>query len=243
VSESKLTALTPIRVVAADALITTSQAVAQLVVGITPQVVHPSVHIPRANGGGLLPQGTRLETVLGVACRLVSIKGIIYLIRALAVLQAEFPELRLEIAGTGSERPIIESEAETLGLKDRVAFLGWQADLAPVLARWDIFVQPSLEEGFGIAALEAMAAGLPVVATAVGGISELVKAGQTGWLVPPGDPEALAERLRALLLDVEQRRRMGEAGRKRAMENFSVERMVAEISNIYDELLQRRNPQ
>ena len=84
------------------------------------------------------------------------------------------------------------------GLEGHVKFLGWIDDLPSLLSRWDIFVMPSLEEGFPIAALDAMAAGLPVVATAVGGVPELIEDGKTGWLVPPRDAEALASRLRLL---------------------------------------------
>jgi len=177
------------------------------------------------------------NTVLGTAGRLVPLKGIIYLIRALAVLHKDSPGVRLEIAGSGPERSALEHEIHLQRLEDRVSFLGWQAELERLMATWDIYVQPSLGEPFGIAALEAMAAGLPVVATAAGGLPELVEDGRTGWLVPPCDPVALADRIRVLLLNPDQQRSMGSAGRKRAREAFSVDRMVNEISSIYDELL------
>jgi glycosyltransferase involved in cell wall biosynthesis len=148
----------------------------------------------------------------------------------------EFSDLHLQIAGAGPERPALDEDIRALGLNDAVRFLGWQADLAPWLAGWDIFVQPSLEEGLPIAAMEAMAAGLPVVATAVGGTPELVEDGKTGWLVPPGDPAALVQRIRALLLNPEQARVIGAAGRARVREKFSTDRMVTELSAIYDEL-------
>jgi glycosyltransferase involved in cell wall biosynthesis len=118
-----------------------------------------------------------------------------------------------------------------------VEFLGWRDDVEALLHRWDVFVMPSLEEGFGIAALEAMAAGLPVVATAVGGIPELVKDGETGWLVPPADPQALAGRLRSLLRDSGLRQAMGIAGHSRAQDHFSMDRMVENVSKIYDGIL------
>jgi glycosyltransferase involved in cell wall biosynthesis len=106
-----------------------------------------------------------------------------------------------------------------------------------VLADWDVYVQPSLGEPFGIAALEAMAAGLPVVATSAGGLPELVEHGRTGWLIPPCDPSALADRLRSLLIDPGERHRMGIAGHVRARRAFSIDRMIGSISAIYDELL------
>jgi glycosyltransferase involved in cell wall biosynthesis len=96
---------------------------------------------------------------------------------------------------------------------------------------------PSLEEGFGIAALNAMAAGLPVVATSVGGIPELVVDEETGWLVPPRDSEALAGRLRLLLSNPEQRLRMGAAGYARVCDHFSVGQMTQNFAHLYDELL------
>jgi len=107
------------------------------------------------------------------------------------------------------ERSTLEREVQLLGMGGKVRFLGWVEGLAPVLARWDVFVLPLLEEGAGLAALEAMAAGLPVIATAVGGIPEIVEDGRTGWLVPPGDPGALGERIHSLLRKPDTRRAMG----------------------------------
>jgi glycosyltransferase involved in cell wall biosynthesis len=106
------------------------------------------------------------------------------------------------------------------------------------MRRWAVFALSSLDEGLGNVLLEAMAASLPVVASRCGGIPEVVEEGRTGWLVPPNDPSALAERLRALLLDSSQRRAMGLAGRARVREHFSVDRMVREIAQIYDEMIE-----
>ena len=223
-----------------DTVIANSHAVAAWVVGMQPQVVYPGVCIPSDDGRESSLQRIGREIVIGTAGRLVPIKGTLYLVRALAALRPEFSNLRLEIAGAGPERMAIENEVRLLDLQDSVTFLGWQTDLASVLVTWDVFVQPSLEEGFGIATLEAMAAGLPVIATAVGGLPELVKDGRTGWLVPPGDSTALAERLRLLLLNPEKRHAMGAAGQARARDSFSIERMVEAISKIYDDLLDLR---
>jgi Glycosyl transferases group 1 len=104
------------------------------------------------------------------------------LIRAVALLRLEFPTLRLEIAGAGPQREDLEGEVERLGLRGSVRLLGWQRDLGPLFQSWDIFAMPSLEEGFGMAALEAMADGLPVVATSVGGLPEVIEDGQTATL-------------------------------------------------------------
>lgn len=147
-----------------------------------------------------------------------------------------FPALQPEIAGSGPQREELEREAGRLGLTGRVRFLGWQRDLRPIFRSWDIFAAPSLDEGLPIATLEAMAEGLPVVATSVGGLPELVEEGQNGYLVPPSDVTALTGRLRILMLDPRHRREMGAQGWERARKHFAVDRMVAEISAIYDSL-------
>ncbi len=235
VDESKPDQLLVRKVSDADAVIATSHAVAELVLGVRPHIVYPGVRIPRDYRPTVLRPTA--GGVIGTACRLVAIKGIVHLIRAMAVLSTQFPDVCLEIAGLGPEQDALQDEVRCLRLGDRVKFLGWQAEVERLLQRWDIFAMPSLEEGFGIAALEAMAAGLPVVATNVGGIPELVENGRTGWLVPPGNPQALAERVCTLLLNPEMRYVMGAAGRARARSCFSMDRMVASIARIYDDIL------
>ena len=220
----------------ADVVIANTRAVAQLAVGTRPYVVYPGAVIPdHVRRGGL--SRDRRGRVIGTMRRLVPVKGVVYLIRAMALLHTHFPDVCLDIAGTGPEQTRLESEVHSLGLSDHVAFLGWRTDIADLLAKWEIFVMPSLQEGFGIAALDAMAAGLPVVATAVGGVPELVQNGLTGWLVPPGDSETLARKLGMLLLNPEQRMAMGAAGRDRARKHFSVDHHVAGIAKIYDNIL------
>jgi glycosyltransferase involved in cell wall biosynthesis len=218
-------------VVDADAVIAVSAAVAHQVRGLQPQVVYPGVATP-----GPLPARRGPSHVIGTACRLAPIKGLTYLIRALAIVRRRIPEIRLEIAGSGPEQPALEEEIRTLGLRDSVSFLGWQKDLFTPLRTWDVFALPSLDEGLPIAAIEAMASGLPVVASAVGGLPELVIDGATGYLVPSRDPEVLAERLAALLLNPDLRRTMGAAGHARARQHFSEEQMVSAVSDVYDKL-------
>ena len=238
VSELDGATLLPIVIQDADAVIANSNAVARQVVGLQPYVVHPGVRMKDDDSHNSAASRKRTGNVVGTACRLVPIKGVGYLIRALALLREEIPDVRLEIAGSGLERIALEREVKLLGMDDHVRFLGWQADLTSVLARWDVFALPSLEEGFGVAALEAMAVGLPVVASAVGGIPELIVDGRTGYLVPPGDARALAECLRRLLLNPAQQRTLGDAGLARARQHFSSEGMVETISKIYDSLLE-----
>jgi glycosyltransferase involved in cell wall biosynthesis len=223
----------------ADIVIATSRAVADTILGRRPYVIYPGVVISDGRARTAIAARASGKLSIGVASRLVAIKGLVYLIRAMALLIPRIPEVRLEIAGSGPAQAQLESEVQSLGLQDCVTFLGWQTDVEACLARWDVFAMPSLEEGFGIAALEAMAFGLPVVATAVGGIPELVQHGRTGWLVPPRDVTALADRIGALLLDTEQRRAMGAAGQERAR-RFSIDRMVSSVAGIYDGIVNLR---
>jgi len=222
----------------ADCVIATSHAVAAQAPGPC-HVIYPGVRAPagettlRPAHGGEIP-------VIGVASRLEPVKGISHLIRALAKLQATVGPVRLEIAGDGSQREALLAEARRQGVADGVVMLGWRADLAADLARWRVFAQPSLSEGFGIAALEAMAAGLPVVATRVGGVPELVEDGRTGWLVAPADPPALAARIGELLSDRNAAQAMGDAGRQRALRDFSESSMVQATQEVYERVLASR---
>lgn len=221
------------RITDADAVLATSAAIARTVSGRPAHVVYPGVRVASEDRA---PRA-RSRILVGTAARLVPVKGVIDLVRALAMARTDAAEVVLEIAGSGPERPHLEREIERLGLGGSVRFLGWKRDLSDVLGRWDVFAQASLEEGFGIAALEAMAAGLPVVATGVGGVPELVVDGKTGWLVPPGNPEVLAERIVRLVSDPELRASLGSAGRERARTAFSVERMVDAIESVYQGVL------
>jgi glycosyltransferase involved in cell wall biosynthesis len=220
-----------------DAVVTVSRAVAERVVGAQPHVVYSGVPVSDEANVPAQRGRTATERIIGTAGRLVPLKGTLYLVRAFAALRAEFPDLVLEIAGSGPEQSMLEQEVQLLGVRGKVRFLGWVEELGPVLGRWGVFVLPSLEEGFPMAALEAMAAGLPVVASAVGGIPELVEDGRTGWLVPPRDPRALGERIRLLLRNPDTRRAMGAAGRARVRDHFSERKMVAAIADVYDQLL------
>jgi|SoiMethySBSTD1v2_1073268.scaffolds.fasta_scaffold42596_2 glycosyltransferase involved in cell wall biosynthesis len=172
------------------------------------------------------------QTVLTVA-RLDPQKGLHHLVAAAALV----PEARVMVVGEGPERRALETKIAHLGLGDRVHLLGFRSDVPDLLAGSDLFVLPSLFEGLPLSILEAMAAGKPVVATAIGGNDEAVVDGATGLLVPPGDPRALADAIRALLRDPERRRRLGEAGRRRAEAEFSATAMVRRVAAVYDELL------
>jgi glycosyltransferase involved in cell wall biosynthesis len=216
-----------------DATIANSRIVAEFSGDPDTVVIYPGID-PRAFA---IARKRHAGVVIGTACRLELIKGLSYLLQAAAPLVSQFPDLRLEIAGEGSLRSKLEAEGRKLGISGSVSFSGWQEDLAQVMAGWDIFALPSLDEGFGFAALEAMAAGLPVVATNVGGLPELVVDGQTGWLVPARDSGMLADCVRRLIADVEMREAMGAAGRQRAQKDFPLSRMVEQIVAVYDRVL------
>jgi glycosyltransferase involved in cell wall biosynthesis len=134
----------------------------------------------------------------------------------------------------------LEAQVKELDLVGRVHLVGHHADVLPWLAALDAFVLPSDWEGMSNALLEAMAAGLPVVATAVGGTREVVVDGVTGLLVPPGDPDSLAEAISRLLGDSDMRHTMGEAGRARVDRHFSIEQTVRRTEELYMALLEER---
>ena len=186
----------------------------------------------RTSASSPRPDPAGRPTVLTVA-RLDPQKGLHHLISAAALV----PEARFMIVGDGPERAGLESRIAQLNLGDRVQLLGFRSDIPELLAACDLFVLPSLFEGLPLSILEAMAASRPVVATAIGGNDEAVADGVTGVLVPPSDPQALADAIRHLLRDPERRRRFGEAGRQRAEMEFSTTAMVDRVAAVYDELL------
>lgn len=176
------------------------------------------------------------EIAVAIASRLVPSKGHDTLLQAYGRAHTELPALRLLIAGDGELRVELEARARQLGLKD-VTFLGFVADVPSLMAACDVLVFPtlsSLGEGFGLAALEAMATGRPVVATRVGSLPEVVQDGTTGLLVRDGDADELAKALVRLAQDGALRRRMGDEGRRRALEAFSINRMSCDTIGVYE---------
>jgi glycosyltransferase involved in cell wall biosynthesis len=152
--------------------------------------------------------------------RLQAPKDPITLIRALALLrETDFEAL---LVGDGPDRPVVEEEIGRLELEESVRVLGERSDVRELLTTADVFVLSTRSEGLPLSILEAMAAGLPVIASNVGGVAELVVEGETGMLVPPGDPEALAETIDGLLTDQPLVRRLGEAARMRVAEHFDL---------------------
>lgn len=174
-------------------------------------------------------------TILGAVSRFDPVKGVNYLLEALARLHQ--PEVQLVLIGGGVQRPELEAMAQKLGIAGRVHWAGFRSNIPGLLPALDIFVQPSVYEGLPMSVLEAMAAGLPVVATAVGGTPEIVSDGVTGCLVPPRDPAALVQAIQTLISQPELRDRMGQAGLERVRQEFSVQQMVQRTEALYEELL------
>ena len=178
--------------------------------------------------------------VVGYVGWLIPIKGVSHLVNAMAEVMQRHPNSLLVLVGKGDEKGEEEiklrEQVENLGLADNVHFLGWRPDVDEIMGCFDIFVLPSLNEGMGRVLVEAMAAGLPIVANRVGGIPDLIKHGENGLLVPPANPGALEQAISDLLSDKARRKRMGETG-KRMCRPYSVEAMVEEIDNLYSRLL------
>lgn len=170
------------------------------------------------------------------ACRqLFPRKGIRFLVQAAAMLKPRFPDLKVVVAGDGFERPELIKLAESLGVEQDITFLGWvpNTDLPPYYRAAAVSVIPSLEEGFGIPAAEAMGCETPVVASDAGGLPEVVEHGVTGLVVPRGDATALAEAIGSLLDDPARRAAMGRAGRERALRLFDWDRTAEQFEQIY----------
>lgn len=175
--------------------------------------------------------------ILGMVCRLVEQKGIIYALQSLQELITHFPDVHLVIAGDGELADELKNEAIRLGIHHHIHWLGWREDAQTIMAAMDIFVMPSLWEGFGLVLLEAMSKRVPIVATHVSAIPEVVEHGNTGFLVAPRNPEQLTEAITCLLNDRPLRKYMGLLGEDRLERVFSVEKMVDETLQIYRKLL------
>jgi len=170
------------------------------------------------------------EILITMVARFVPQKDHDTLLQALSLLPGR--EFKAALVGGGERETFFRKNAGELGLRDNVIFLGERRDVPQILAASDIFVLSSNWEGLPRSTIEAMMAGLPVVATRVGGVPELVEDGGTGFLVPPRDPNALAEALQRLIADPELRRRMGQAGREKALKEFTLDRMLRETEDV-----------
>ncbi len=178
--------------------------------------------------------------VLGLVGELTARKNQALLVRELPALRARFPGLQAWLVGEGPEREPLARLAADLGVADAVRLLGFRDDVPDLLAGIDLLVHPARVEGFGYVLVEAMAAGKPVVAAAASSIPEIVVEGVTGHLVPPDDGAALRDAVARVLADPARARALGEAGRARARERFSIPRMLDELETYFAELVARR---
>jgi len=169
--------------------------------------------------------------------RLNPMKGMDDYLQALALLAGRYSEARFVIVGDGASRRELEEQARRLGLAERLVFTGTRLDIAAILSQAAVSVVPSLSEGLSNVVLESMASGVPVVATRVGGTPEVLEDGVSGFLVPPCNAPALAAAIERLLGDTSMARRMGDAGRARAVSRFSMPSMVHQTESLYRALL------
>jgi glycosyltransferase involved in cell wall biosynthesis len=182
---------------------------------------------------GLAPD----QPVVMTVGRLIVMKGQRFLVDSVPRLLERFGDLAVLLVGEGHLRAELSKHAAELGVSSAVRLLGHRADARMLLDAADVFVLPSLHEGMPLAAMEAMDASLPVVGTDVIGTAEVVADGETGLLVPPRDPGALATALGALLSDPDLRARYGAAARRRYLQHFTSARMAADTAAVYDSLL------
>lgn len=178
--------------------------------------------------------------LIGTVCRLVEPKkGLSVLLEAMAALKRQKADLGCQvlIVGEGPSRRLLEAMSDQFGLSRCVVFAGVRRDIQRILPLLDVFVLPSLYEGFGIAILEAMAVGKPVVATCVGGIPEFVLPGETGLLVEPGNAAALADAIASMLRDPDRATRMGANGRSRVQAGFQISTVVRRHEQVYESCL------
>jgi colanic acid/amylovoran biosynthesis glycosyltransferase len=194
--------------------------------GVDPALFTPVVH--QADRQRLLFTG-----------RIASAKGLPVLIEAMTKLTAIHPHVILTIIGDGPDRAAIEARVAQLNLGDNIQFVGYksQAEVRTYLEHTDVFVLPSFAEGVPVVLMEAMAAGVPVVATRIAGIPELVEDGKSGYLVPPGDAQSLADRLAQLLADAELRSAMGKVGRSKVEQEFTIHDEVKRLKRVMEAAL------
>lgn len=183
--------------------------------------------------------------VLATVARLSQNKGHIYMLQALRAVRERFPDVLYLVPGEGDSswhgeggaRGELERQAAALGVSENVRFLGYYPDLQTILDATDLLVSPSLREGMQVSLIEAMAAGLPIVATAVGGTPDAVRDGETGILVPPADSDALADAVLRMLGDRERMRAMGDAARRRAEREFDSGAVARQVLRVCEEVL------
>lgn len=184
--------------------------------------------------------GLKKEKIIGIIARLSEVKGHMYLIPAFKMVKEEYPDTQLLIVGEGKIKPQLLNLVSELKIKEDVLFLPPVSDPSEILSAIDIFCSPSLKEGLGLSLMEAMAEGITVIASRVGGITKLIQDQKTGLLVEKEGIEGLASAILKLLKNVELARNIGEKARRFIEENFSLEKMVILTENVYRECLEEK---
>ena len=194
------------------------------------------VHYGIAPRGEPAPYAESSPRLLCVG-RLIPIKGHIVLLRAFAAAREQVPGLTLDVAGRGPLEPALKALARELGVEDAVRFLGYVSPIQDAIERSAVIVVPSMGEGFGMVALEAMERARPVIAASIGGLGELVADGDTGILVAPGEAEPLTRAIIEVAGDLDRAARMGQSGRRRALAEFLEERCIERTEQLYERAL------
>src|SRR5215208_93868 len=207
-------------------------------VSLIPNAVIPASDDP-PDLTGTLPDGWLEGPLVGVVARLQPEKGVADFLKAAVHVSKITPQVRFLVVGDGPLREELLALAKRIGVEKRVRFLGHRTDAQALIGFMEVLVVPSVTEGSPLIVLEAMAAGVPVVASAVGGIPDQIRHDKEGLLVPPGDTGALGEALLNLLRDPACARRLGEAGRRRATSEFAHPTMVRRIEDVYRDALGR----
>lgn len=184
-----------------------------------------------------LNDGTRLVGIIG---RIFPIKNHRLFLDAASRVAAIVNSTCFVIVGDGILRTEMENYARELGISDRAIFTGWRRDLPQIYADLNVLVVSSDNEGTPVSAIEAMASGVPVVGTRVGGLPDIITDGENGYLVPPKDPEALAEAILRILQNSELASRMGQTGQTMARERFAIQRLISDTENLYSRLLKEK---
>jgi len=229
-------------------LITVCDALRRDLLALRPELAAKTVVIPNGIDTQAAPPREPAETrsslgiaegvpLVGMVARLAPQKGVADFMRAARVVADGLPSTQFVVVGDGPLRDEARSLCREMKLEDCVRFLGEMESARDLVAAFDLLVLPSISEGSPILAMEAMALGKPVVATAVGGVPEIVVDGQTGILVEPSDPEALGRAVLSLLYQAERAREMGEQGRRRAALHFDVRQMLERTKVVYADLL------
>jgi glycosyltransferase involved in cell wall biosynthesis len=225
-----------------DGVVAISQTIRDLLIraGVEPEktrLIHSGIDPCRYEREPGAFVDNRAEKVVGCLAGLEERKGHRFLLEAAADLKARGLKLKYRFAGDGPLRVQLEQLTARLGLQEEVCFLGFVANTAEFLATIDLFAMPSLSEGLGVAALEAMAAGKTVIATKVGGLAESVLDGVTGILVPPKDPAALVQAIAQFVQAPALAEEMGKQGRARVIQHFTLTQMAQHNESFYYELL------